>query len=200
MLDRLALLRWLLAAALGLAAGALSAWWCTGERGSARVHGHPEWHGDAATGSASAGPYTRARIARNGLLALNRNEAMYYIADRDSEGQALRESCSYEIRGGALPAKWWSLTLYAQDLYLARNRDGAHAVGANGLAVEADGRWRVQVAREREGRDNWLSTRASGDFTLGLRLYRPDAEVIDGAKNPALPTISRLRCATGKTA
>jgi hypothetical protein len=188
-------LRWGLAGLAGLAMGAASAWWATGSRSMAHVQGHPEWLHDRSTGSVDAGPYTRARIARFGLLALNRNEALYYLADRDDEGNALREACTYEVDGAGLPSQWWSLTLYAQDMYLARNDDRAASVGTGHVAIAADGRWSVRVATQREDAANWLSTRHAGDFTLGLRLYRPATALIEGKQVPELPSIHRLACA-----
>lgn len=190
--------RWGAPALLGIALGAASAWWITGERGVGEIPGHTGWRGDPTIGAIAAGPYARARIARIGLLALNRNEAMYYIADSDASGLPLRASCTYAVDGAAMPARWWSLTLYAQDRFLARNNDRAHAVGAANLVVARDGAWSIRVAPGRDDAGNWLSTRAAGDFTLGLRLYRPDQAIVDGRSIPDLPTVRRIACGEGQ--
>lgn len=185
---------WIAAAFAGVATGAASAWWATGERAMRRVPSNPSWGVDALAGAESAGLYTRARIARIGLLALGRDEAVYYIADRDADGQPLREACEYAVAGGDPPGRWWSLTVYAGDRFLARNDDAAHSVGAGGLAAEADGRWRIRMAPSRGDAAAWLSTRNTGMPTLALRIYRPMAALRADPMRVALPRIERLRC------
>src|SRR5260221_8008708 len=70
------------------------------------------------TGSSEGGPYLRARIAVHGLLALSREETIYYTAERDSEGKTLDGSCAYHIEGRDPPARWWSITAYGADDFL----------------------------------------------------------------------------------
>ena len=187
-------LRWILAALGGAAIGAASAWWSTGEGAAARVPGHPAWTTDRGTGSTDANPWTRARIARIGLMALNRNEAVYYIADRDDEGRPLREHCQYTVQGGALPGAWWSLTLYAQDRFLARNTDDAHSVAATTAQTAAA--WQVSVGQQPMDAGERLSNRGAGNFTLALRVYRPTQALIDDPHAIALPRVHRQACRT----
>lgn len=190
---------WLVAALAGVAAGIATAHWATGERAMRRVPSDPSWGVDALAGAESAGLYTRARIARVGLLALGRDEAVYYIADRDADGQPLRETCEYAVAGGDLPGRWWSLTVYAGDRFLARNDDAAHSVGAGGLATEADGHWRIRLAPSRGDAAAWLSTRNTGAPTLLLRIYRPAAALRENPMQIALPRIQRLHCGEDAT-
>lgn len=187
------LLRWLLPIAIGALAGLGSAWWATGEATMEPLPGHPEWRSDTTAGSTHADVYTRARIARTGLLALNRDETIYYFAATDHDGRALSDACRYEITGNALPGQWWALTLYASDMFLARNDDEANNVGSSDMVTAPDGSWTVRVAATREGAANWLSTRNSGAFLVNIRLYQPDKAVQDG-KVPDLPVIHRVVC------
>lgn len=182
--------RWPVAALLGFAAGLGSAAWSIGAGHSASLQRLGPWQTDALTGSVAAGAQTRAAIAQHGLLALDSREAVYYTAFRDSGGEPLRQHCRYRIDGGALPAPWWSLTLYAQDEFLARNSDQAHAVNRAGIAADAADHWQIAVAGARGDAANWLSTREAGRFSLTLRLYRP----LSRPQAQQLPTITRLAC------
>ena len=48
------------------------------------------WRANMHAGSQDAGMYTRATVAVNALLALGRDETMYFVATRDDAGHALR--------------------------------------------------------------------------------------------------------------
>lgn len=151
------------------------------------------WKSDFAIGSDAADPYTRARVARHGLLALARTEAVYFTRDTDDQGQRLRESCRYRLSGGAMPAQWWSVTLYDADSRLPMNDDAALSVDASRAG---NGSWSAIVAPDAPPEGQWLSSRAGGEFDLTLRLYVPDGRLIDdpaGALTP--PRVERLDCA-----
>lgn len=181
-----------MAALAGIAAGAASAWWATGEGAIERVPSNPSWTVDRLAGAEAADPHTRARIARIGLLALSREEAVYYIADRDGDGAALREDCDYRVRCDAMPGRWWSLTVYAHDRFLARNDDEAHSFAAAG---GGDG-WEVRLAPRPAG-GAWLSSRDTLRPSLALRVYRPLPALVRDPMAIALPRIERLRCGAG---
>lgn len=55
------------------------------------------WETDLTIGSTQADPYTRARVAVAGLLALNRNETIYFTAHRDDAGDKLRKVRFHEL-------------------------------------------------------------------------------------------------------
>ncbi|WP_428312045.1 DUF1214 domain-containing protein [Hydrocarboniphaga sp.] len=181
---------WFVAVLLGIVAGLGSAAWSVGAGQSSSLLRLGPWQTDTLTGSVAAGAHTRAAIALHGLLALNSSEAVYYTAFNDSSGEPLRQDCRYRIDGAALPAPWWSLTLYAQDEFLARNTDQAHAVNRAGIVRDEHDHWQITVAAERGDAANWLSTRAAGRFSISLRLYRPQSR----PQAEQLPTITRLGC------
>ena len=89
--------------AAGLAVGAGSAGWSM-KRGGLSGVGAGGWYGSAVTGSVDADPWTRARVALTGLLALNKSQASYFTTNVDAAGARLREDCRYQVAGGALPA------------------------------------------------------------------------------------------------
>ena len=64
------------------------------------------WMGSKLAGSAAADPITRAKIAKGGLLALNRSETIYFTLTRDERGRPLSDKCAYTLKGGSFPARW----------------------------------------------------------------------------------------------
>jgi len=100
---------WVATIAVGVLLGLGSAWIAL-EYGRSTFSSHyGDWTHSRAAGSSAAGPYTRAVIAREGLLALSAREALYFNLARDSEGRPLDEGCVYELTGGAFEARWWFL-------------------------------------------------------------------------------------------
>ena len=69
----------------GLAVGAGSAAWSM-KRGGLSGVGAGGWYGSSVTGSVDADPWTRARVALTGLLALNKSQAIYFTTNVDSAG------------------------------------------------------------------------------------------------------------------
>lgn len=155
---------------------------------------HDHWLGNRGVGSTRADPWTRAIIARIGLLALNRSETIYFTRYRDGEGRAFRADCTYELTGTELPARWWSVTLYGEDDFLSLNDDGAFSIDATRTTREASGRWRARVSPSRDGRPNWISSRAADGFDLSLRLYNPTPGALADEKRIPFPTVTRLSC------
>lgn len=151
------------------------------------------WRSDFAVGSKAADPYTRARVARHGLLALAKSEAVYLTRATDETGARLREACTYRLSGGAMPAEWWSVTLYDGKSMLPANTDGALSVNAQGFPK---GAWQAVIAPTRPANGGaWISSKGAGDFDLTLRLYIPNPALL-ASPNTALtpPRIERLSC------
>jgi len=175
------IIRLLLLALTGLMLGVVSALWMSGLIG---LKGSPAsftdinvegWTSDRSIGALSADPYTRARVARYGLLALAKEEAVYFTRKTDDEGDPLLEACRYELSGGPQNAFWWSITLYDADSRLPMNDDAALSVDAT-LVGDAP-EWTALIAPARpapvqSAPRHWLSSRAAGTFDLTLRLYR----------------------------
>jgi hypothetical protein len=178
--------------AIGITLG-LAATWATAIRGtmSGGVSDGP-WSTSLDTGSSEGGPYLRARIAVHGLLALSREETVYYSALHDSAGAELDGNCSYRLEGRDPPTRWWSITAYGSDDFLIPNDAGLYSVSKNSVARKADGRFAVTLSRAKaEG--NWIPI-APGRFNLTIRLYNPGADVIADPAHVALPTIRKGSC------
>lgn len=154
------------------------------------------WRSDFAIGSEAADPYTRARVARHGLLALAKTEAVYFTRATDDAGAPLREACTYKLSGGAMPAGWWSVTLYDGQSMLPANTDAALSIDAERAG---GGAWSAVIAPERPADGGlWISSRGAGQFDLTLRLYMPEVALLT-EPNTALtpPRVERLSCGEG---
>lgn len=195
-------LRYLGAAVAGSLLGLGSALWLAGlwparsnmAFGNVDVGG---WHSDFAVGSEAADPYTRARVARHGLLALAKTEAVYFTRTTDNTGAPLREDCTYNLSGGTMPAGWWSVTLYDGQSMLPANTDAALSIDAE-RAGGSD--WSAVIAPQRPmDCGMWISSRGAKTFDLTLRLYMPSAALL-ADPNAALtpPRIERVICEGGQ--
>ena len=160
------------------------------------------WRSNWSIGTEAVDPYTKAWIARFGLFALRREEAVYFYTTLDAAGQPLDEECVYALDVDEQPGSWWSVTVYDGEGYLPKNADGRLSFDAT-KAEELQSRRVVLSAEMPEagaetGEDNgyWISTRNAGAFDVTLRVYQPTPVAIE---NPAqafvLPPIKRLSCA-----
>lgn len=131
----------------------------------------------------------RALVARNYIGALGVEEAMYIVADRDSEGAPLdgRTACELVFGADAQPrvGAFWSLTMYDKtDCMLVDNVLGRYSLGdrSPSLRYAPDGSLRLRLAATppadpaQEG--NWLPAPA-GPFYVALRLYVPQPAHLD---------------------
>lgn len=155
------------------------------------------WRTNLTTGSADADLYTRARVSIAGLLALAPSETIYFTASTDEAGAPLSARCDYRLAGGELPARWWSITAYAEDHYLIPNDSGRYSLSQTSLERAAPaGAWSARVST-RAGAGNWLPSGRAGDageFSLTLRLYNPAASVADDPAALTLPSLVREAC------
>lgn len=194
---------WLGSLVLGALIGAVSALWMAGLLpGGPRLGGTVEiegWVSDWSIGSEAANPYVRARIARHGLLALRKEEAVYFTKTQDDEGEPLNEYCVYKVSGGDMPAQWWSITLYNGDSRLPMNKDDAlsfdQTSASRWVGSSADD-WAFFVSSSRLNEHvPWVSSREAGRFDLMLRLYHPSEALLSSPENILQPpSIERVSC------
>jgi len=151
------------------------------------------WTSDWTIGSEAANPWTRARVARHGLLALTKEEAVYFTRTTDDAGERLSEACAYRVSGGAMPAQWWSITLYNSESFLPDNTDNALSYDLTDTAGTADWSFTISQAPGAEG--GWVSSRAAGAFDLTLRLYKPSPELLADPETVLVPPrVEKLGC------
>ena len=194
MARRLALAALYLAA---LALGAGSAAW-TLLRVSAFGEASGAWRASTLTGSPDADLYTRARVALGGLLALSREETLYYVAATDSAGAPLRSRCAYRVSGTPPPARWWSITAYADDMFLFANDERRYSLSGARAVLDAHGRFALVTgpmrppAADEGGAPAWLPTPGERGLRLTLRLYNPDAALARTPQALVAPRIEAI--------
>jgi hypothetical protein len=142
------------------------------------------WQTSPDVGSISANPYVRAHVAITGLLALNKSETSYFSAEKDETGAKLSSKCIYSLKGGKLNADWWSITAYADDHFLIKNDENRFSFNNKTLGT---GTYTIKLSAEKQA-GHWLPIPKTGDFSLLLRLYKPN-----GALN-GLPVLTKESC------
>jgi hypothetical protein len=184
-------LLWLLAAvALGLG----SAWGMLRSVSGYGASAGP-WRASTLAGSPDADLYTRARVALGGLLALNREETMYFVAATDSAGAPLRSRCSYRVSGVPPQARWWSVTAYADDLFLFPNPQRRYSVNGASAPLDAQGRFALLSGPTSPvGAQTlpWLPTPGDRGLMFTLRVYNPDPALAAAPGTLQAPRIELL--------
>lgn len=145
------------------------------------------------TGSPEPDPYSRAFIARSGLLHLSRGEGVEFVARTDDDGERLTRDCTYRIAGITPVAAFW--TLRAEDD--ARVNAGAAGsltyLHSRRLAREADGSFVIHAGGNLSP-GNWLELTGEGPFSLILTFYDASFFAGFGTTVSALPAIVRESC------
>lgn len=153
-----------------------------------------EWTAYPSLGTADADPYSKARVAREGILSLGQAEGLSFSAERDSGGEPLRRECRYRIEGPVPPARFW--TLYAADPSGHVVRGGERRTAAlnsyqllrlpdNSVEISAD-------AHPNPG--NWLALSGKGPMALVLSFFDTPIASGTGASEIVLPTIVKAGC------
>ena len=150
------------------------------------------WRASTLAGSPDADLYTRARVALGGLLALNREETMYYLAVTDTAGQPLRSRCRYLVIGVPPKARWWSVTAYADDFFLFPNEPRRYSVNGQTAVLDVQGRFAFVTGPQAPaggGTLTWLPTPGDRGLVLTLRVYNPDPALVAAPGSLQPPTI-----------
>ncbi|WP_420561225.1 DUF1214 domain-containing protein [Tepidicaulis sp.] len=151
------------------------------------------WGTNLAIGSEEAGLYTRAIVAVYGLLALSKEETIYYTAGTDDSGAPLSGDCTYRLEGKDLDARWWSITAYGPDSFLMDTGADHYSVSQTSIAKESDGSFTVRVsAKPQEG--NWLPVKAGQSFDVMARFYNPGPAIYESPETAPLPAIVKETC------
>jgi hypothetical protein len=191
---------WVAAAVVvgGIALGIASAWLALKNPWSAQSLQAGAWKTSTVTGSVDADLHTRARVAVGGLLALSRDETLYYVADHDDAGRPLRSACGYRIEGTPPPARWWSITAYADDFFLFPNE--AHRYSLNGGAAHLDSQGHFALLSGPQDpnppaaatQTYWLPTPGDRGLIFTLRLYNPAPSLVAAPSALVAPSIQHV--------
>lgn len=151
------------------------------------------WSTNLTIGSEDAGLYTRAMVALYGLLALSKDETIYYTAQKDDAGDPLSGDCTYRLEGRNLDARWWSITAYGPESYLMETEEGRYSLTQTGMEMEGDGSFTAIVSAEpHEG--NWLPVKRGQSFDMTVRFYNPGPSIYEKPEEAPLPRIVKEGC------
>lgn len=151
------------------------------------------WTAYPTIGTPDIDPYSKARIARDGLLPLGRAEGLAFIADRDSAGAVLRRDCNYQVEGTTPTARFWTLTAADETLVALDGPGRAAAVQSQQILRRADNSFAVGVG-PRPVPGNWIRTGGAGPLVLVLTLYDTPVTGATGLDAFQLPQVLRTAC------
>ena len=183
-----------LSVAIAIFGGAGSVWYLLRlEHGIGALSIGP-WTSFPDLGSPNADPYSKARVARDGELALGRAEGLIFTATTDSTGVGLRRECRYVVEGTIPPARFW--TLHAADGALAplpvqdKRPQALHSQQVLRIPGNV-----VSVNFSRSAAPgNWIATSGSGGMAIVLTLY--DTQIAGGSAltDIEMPQVIRQGC------
>lgn len=179
---------------LAVLAGLVSAWASLKRTDSPGLAAGP-WQVSLLAGSADADLHTRARVAVGALLALNRSETMYYLARTDSAGAPLRSRCHYRVSGLPPPARWWSVTAYADDFFLFPDDARRYSLNGSTAALDAEGRFQLVTGPTPPAPPSaapWLPTPGDRGLMFTLRVYQPAAALRAAPAHLTAPRIEPM--------
>ncbi len=130
------------------------------------------WKSNLRAGSPDADMYTRASIALNALLALDRDETMYFVATKDDSGKLLKSNCSYRVEGTPPQARWWSVTAYAKDLFLFDAPNRQYSLNGTTAVLNSQGRFVLTTGPLASSEGFWLPTPGQTNRILDILIHR----------------------------
>lgn len=140
----------------------------------------------------------RTAISKSSMYQNTAAETQYNLREFDSDGNAFDGAKQYSItfpKGQVPPVKgFWSLTLYDQEKFFFANPLDRFSLGTKNkdLKYADDGSLTLYLGAKSPGAEmeaNWLPA-PNGHFSLILRLYWPEAAVLNGKWQP--PEIKKV--------
>lgn len=175
---------------IALVVGLCSAWYMVDAPRIGPAAG--SWRAVPAVTAETADPYTRARIAKTGEIAMGAGEGLTFIAEHDGRGSGLEGSCDYRLIGETPTARLWTLTVVDASGALPASITGRTHLTSREILREPDGRFEITVsAAARAG--NWLPGPSKGAERLVLRLYDTPIALSPGI-DTTMPQIVRGTC------
>jgi hypothetical protein len=145
-------------------------------------------------GAPDADPYSLAVFARRGDVPMSPAEGLAFFSSRDSSGDILRGSCTYEIQGIFPQARAWTLTTYRADGHLLVGPSGRSGFTSAEALVDGSQVRILLSAQPQPG--NWLPVVTGDNPVLALRLYETPLSAVASALDSArLPEVRRIGCA-----
>ena len=180
---------------LAIGGGAASVWYVLGNQSATGALTIGQWTAYPKIGAPGADPYSKARVSREGVLALGSAEGVAFSAVEDSAGRPLRLECNYRIEGIAPPARFW--TLFAErrsSASMGMTATGRlSALNSQGIVRRADNSFVVTVARNAMS-GNWLGVSGTGPMAVVLTVYNSTVATGADLAEASMPAITPLGC------
>ncbi len=174
-----------------LVIGIGSALWAIDRGEESRSIKNGPWRTNLEVGTSDLDAYSKSAIALHALLALNRTEAIYYVAETDNDGAKLNAACQYRISGSHMDTRWWTITAYGSDHFLMKTDQERYSVS---MLDVGDDEFTFAVGLNPPDKGAWLPTNGKDNFSLFLRLYSPSEEFLEASDTVVLPSIVREEC------
>lgn len=148
------------------------------------------WVAFPSIGTADPDPYARASIARRGRVPLALGDGIEFQATEDSTGDALSGTCAYDVSGGNIPARYWTIAVQSASLATSPGRSALTSVE---LLRRESGSFIITAAPSARPA-NWIATPRNAPFTLVLRLYDTPLSSRSAGANTVFPVITKGDC------
>lgn len=188
------LLRLLLSFGIAIVLGFGTSWYALTDGRLIAAHRVGPWAAWPQIGQPQPDPYSRAYLARNGLLQLGYAEGIQFVATTDSAGDLLDRTCHYALSGLTPGATFWTLVATDPEGVNVAASPALPALHSERLARGERGSVNIHVSA-RLAPGNWLEISGEGPFQLALTLY--DATIFSGtnASVGEMPHIEKVGCA-----
>jgi hypothetical protein len=156
-------------------------------------------------GSADADSLTKALIAKIGIFANSKEQAIYLTGFEGEQGifkkvisgkklTSIQGGIHYQIIGNAnIPSNWWSITLYDEQDFLHGNPDNRFSFSSFSIDADEAGRFVIDVSPTRPPDSiNWLPSPTKDGFNLKLRIYEPLPDLYNNIATYELPKIVKV--------
>jgi hypothetical protein len=184
----------LLSLAIAIGLGGYSVWYALNAQDGVGAIRIGQWTAFPEVGTLAADPYSKARVAREGVLALGRAEGLAFVAERDDAGEPLKRECTNTVEGGYPTARFW--TLYAADQSLGvidTGKPRQAALQSYQVLRRPDNSVVISVGN-RPAPGNWLLTGGSGKMYFVLTFYDTPIASSTGLSDVTLPRILKAGC------
>ncbi|MGL4487958.1 MAG: DUF1214 domain-containing protein [Rhizobiaceae bacterium] len=184
-----------IALAVAFAVGIYGTWYSirgADRFGAVRIGG---WIAYPDSGTTTADPYAKARLARDAPLFLGAAEGITFYAETDDTGQSLSGSCNYMIVGTSPTARLWTMYAVGQNQTPLKLGDNSWptALHSNEILYQSSGGFRIAVAPTARP-DNWLAVQSGQNFSLAFSLYDSTVATTKGLVETSFPTVTKVKC------
>ncbi|KNC94902.1 DUF1254 domain-containing protein [Trabulsiella odontotermitis] len=137
--------------------------------------------------------FTRTATARSFIFVNKPEETQYFVQDFDKNGTLLDGKTRYTLTfpAGQTPpvAGFWSLTVYNPQHFFVENTINRYALGTRNkdLRYNDDGSLTLYLQSDAPDKDrqaNWLPTPSEGAFSLMIRAYGPEQDILQHRWQP----------------